>query len=59
MVHLLSFVTLALIGMAAASPLKRAPNLVVSLSTGAASINSVDDISLVATVENTVSFHYT
>ncbi|KIM23540.1 hypothetical protein M408DRAFT_253075 [Serendipita vermifera MAFF 305830] len=53
MVHFISFVTLALSGMAIASPLRRAPNLVVSLSTNAASISSVDDISLVATVENT------
>jgi hypothetical protein len=55
MVSLLSFVTLALAGKVVASPLKRAPGLVVSLSTDAASVNSVDEISLVTTVENTVS----
>jgi hypothetical protein len=55
MVSFFSFVSLALAGMVAASPVKRAPSLAVSLSTGAASVNSIDEISLVTTVENTVS----
>jgi hypothetical protein len=45
---------LALASFATATPLKRTPGLVVSLSTPQASIESVHDISLTATVENTV-----
>jgi hypothetical protein len=52
MVSFLSFVTLALAGMAVASPLKRAPSPVLS---DVASIDSVDEINLVKSVENTVN----
>ncbi|PVF95094.1 zincin [Serendipita vermifera] len=44
---------LALASLAAATPLKRTPGLVVTLSTPEASIESINDISLTATVENT------
>ena len=45
---------LLLAALVTASPLKRSPGLVISLSTVESSINSIEDISLVATVENTV-----
>ncbi|KIM29274.1 hypothetical protein M408DRAFT_68091 [Serendipita vermifera MAFF 305830] len=46
---------LLLAGLAVASPLKRAPGLVVSLSAVESTIESIDNIALVATVENTSS----
>jgi hypothetical protein len=55
MVLFLSFATLALAGMVVASPLKRSPSFVVSLSTDAASVDSVDEIRLITTVKNPVS----
>ncbi|CAG7851105.1 SubName: Full=Uncharacterized protein {ECO:0000313/EMBL:CCA72324.1} [Serendipita indica DSM 11827] len=44
---------LTLASLGASTPLKRAPNLVVSLSTTSPAIDSVDGLSLTATVENT------
>lgn len=52
---LFAIFALTLASLAAASPLKRAPVLVVNVSSGSSSVNSVDDLSLTATVENTVS----
>ncbi|KAG8826157.1 hypothetical protein FRC17_008358 [Serendipita sp. 399] len=49
-----AFLTLfAFAGLAATTPLKRAPNLVVSLSTTSPSIDSLDTLTLTAKVENT------
>jgi hypothetical protein len=55
MVSFLSIVTLALAGMAVASPLKRAPSLAVRLSADTAFLDSVDENSLVTPAENAVS----
>ncbi|KAG8848736.1 hypothetical protein FRC20_002485 [Serendipita sp. 405] len=45
----------AFASLAATTPLKRAPNLVVSLSTTSPAIESLDGLTLTAKVENTAS----
>ncbi|PVF99290.1 zincin [Serendipita vermifera] len=52
---LVAIFAFALCCLTNATPLKRAPGLVVTLSSNQASINSIGDISLTATVENTSS----
>ncbi|CAG8728837.1 11410_t:CDS:2, partial [Acaulospora colombiana] len=53
---LVAIFALALSCLTSATPLKRAPGLAITLSSNEVSTNSIEDISLTATVENTVIF---